>query len=52
MIAEVLVDDGSYIDPNRHGVGYQEIDALMSSAQNAFPGYPSRHELLSRVSWS
>ena len=60
MLAEVLVQDGSYIDPNRHGVGYQEIEALISSAQKAFPGYKLRlvstielhHDGYVRFSWA
>jgi SnoaL-like domain len=60
LIEEVIADDGSYIDPNRHGVGYQEIDALMRSAQKAFPGYKLRlvstidlhHDGYVRFSWA
>ncbi len=60
MIAEVFVTDGSYMDPNRHGVGYQEIDSLISSAQQAYPGYTLRltstidlhHESYVRFSWA
>jgi hypothetical protein len=60
MISEVFVKDGSYVDPNRHGVGYQEIEALISGAQKAFPGYALRlvstidthHDGYVRFSWA
>lgn len=60
MMSEVFAEDGSYIDPNRHGVGYQEIETLISSAQRAFPGYSLRlvstidthHDGYVRFSWA
>ena len=60
LLAEAFVSDGSYMDPNRQGVGYQELDALMSSAQMAFPGYRLRlvsgidlhHDGYVRFSWA
>lgn len=60
MLAEVFVADGSYTDPNRNGVGYEEIDGLIGSAQNAFPAYRLRlvssielhHQSYVRFSWA
>lgn len=60
MLSEIFVEDGSYMDPNRHGVGYEEIDTLMRSAQRAFPGYTLRlvstidthHNGYVRFSWA
>jgi hypothetical protein len=36
-IAEAFTEDATYMDPNRHGVGYDEIESLMASAHRAFP---------------
>jgi hypothetical protein len=60
MMSRIMAEDGSYVDPNRHGVGYEEIDTLISSAQQAFPGYKLRlvstiqthHDGLVRFSWA
>lgn len=60
LLAEVLVEDGTYTDPNRDGAGYQQIDALIASAQQAFPGYwlrlvstiDTHHDGLVRFSWA
>lgn len=37
LIAKVWAENGSYVDPNRAGRGYEQIDALVARAHQAYP---------------
>jgi hypothetical protein len=37
LIAKTWADGGTYVDPNRRGTGYAEIDAMIAQAQQLFP---------------
>lgn len=39
IIAEIWSDKGRYVDAHRNGVGHDEIDAMIKTAQTTFPGY-------------
>jgi hypothetical protein len=42
LVAKTWVEDGSYIDARRNGVGHDAIDAMIAKAQDQFPGYRLR----------
>lgn len=39
LVAKAWSEDGTYIDAHRHGEGHDNIDAMISTAQEQFPGY-------------
>jgi hypothetical protein len=39
LVAKAWVEDGSYIDGAREGHGYDNISAMIGTAQEHFPGY-------------
>ena len=59
LVAKTWVEDGSYIDAHRHGIGHDGIDAMVNTAQTQFPGYKVRlvskieaHNGYVRFSWA
>jgi hypothetical protein len=59
LVAKTWTDDGTYIDAHRRGVGHPEIDAMIKTAQDMFPGYRLRlvsgieaHNNYIRFSWA
>jgi hypothetical protein len=47
LIAKTWVDGGIYTDAHRHGVGHDDIDAMINTAQTQFPGY--KVHLISKI---
>ena len=39
IVAKTWSDDGTYVDPARHGEGHDKISAMIGEAQSHFPGY-------------
>jgi hypothetical protein len=59
LVAKTWIDGGIYIDAHRHGVGHDDIDAMINMAQTQFPGYKLRlvskieaHNGYVRFSWA
>jgi len=42
LITKVWIEDGTYVDAHRHGVGHDGIDSMIQAAQEQFPGYRLR----------
>ncbi len=58
LIAKTWTEGGRYVDGHRNGVGHDGIDAMIATAQQAFPGYRLRlvsgieaHNGYVRFSW-
>jgi hypothetical protein len=39
LVASTWTEDGTYTDAHRHGAGHDEIDRMIETAQQHFPGY-------------
>jgi len=59
LVAEVVTDDASYLDPVMSGHGVEGIDAMIAGAQQQFPGHsfslvsgPDAHHDRVRFTWS
>jgi hypothetical protein len=59
LVARTWTDDGAYTDAHRRGVGHEQIDAMIKTAQTQFPGYRLRlvsgieaHNTYVRFSWA
>jgi hypothetical protein len=59
LIAKTWVEDGTYIDAHRRGVGHEGLDTMIANAQAQFPGYRLRlvsgietHNGYMRFSWA
>jgi hypothetical protein len=59
LIAEVLCDDATYVDPLMSGDGPEQIDAMIAGAQQQFPGHrfalvagPDTHHDRVRFTWA
>jgi hypothetical protein len=39
LVASTWTEDGTYIDAHRHGAGHDELDRMIETAQQHFPGY-------------
>jgi hypothetical protein len=58
LVAATFTEDAEYLDPLMGGHGLEEIDAMISIAQEQFPGHeftlagePDRHSDRVRFSW-
>lgn len=58
LVAEVFVDDATYVDPARSGTGADGIDAMIAGAQEQHPGVelilagaPDHHGEHVRFTW-
>jgi SnoaL-like domain len=59
LVARTFSEDASYLDPLMSGEGIEEIDAMITAAQQQFPGHrfalaagPDAHHDRVRFSWS
>ena len=59
LIADVLTDDVTYLDPLMSGDGADQIDGMIAATQEQFPGHrfgllsgPDSHHDRVRFSWS
>jgi hypothetical protein len=59
LVAEVVTEDASYLDPVLSGEGIDGIDAMIAGAQQQFPGHrvtlvagPDAHHDRVRFTWS
>ena len=39
LVASTWTENGTYTDAHRHGAGHEEIDRMIETAQQHFPGY-------------
>src|SRR5438309_3812162 len=59
LVARTWTEEGTYVDAHRRGVGHAGIDAMITAAQEQFPGYRLRlvsgieaHNDYVRFSWA
>jgi hypothetical protein len=59
LVARTWTEEGTYVDAHRRGVGHDGIDAMITAAQEQFPGYSLRlvsgieaHNDYLRFSWA